>query len=102
MKHTEGKWKALKSGGLWKRTIISEDECRNDTVALCQERNAQLIASAPELLEALDRLTIYAEAIMERVKYYNMSELTTVYAAAMPELNEAIIASKAVLKEVGK
>jgi hypothetical protein len=46
--------------------------------------------AAPDLLEALETLTIYAEAIAARVEYYNMSELTNIYAASMPELKQAI------------
>jgi hypothetical protein len=61
--------------------------------------NARLIAAAPDMLEALDTLTIYAESIMERVKFYNMCEFTGIYSASMPELDAAIKAAKAAIQK---
>ena len=59
-KHTPGPWKATKDPD----SIRGEDYCigmetdvaRIDRVAVCSECDASLIAAAPELLEAVNRM----------------------------------------------
>jgi hypothetical protein len=63
-KHTPGPWKATKDPD----SIRGEDYCigmetdvaRIDRVAVCSECDASLIAAAPELLEAVDRLLAWS------------------------------------------
>jgi hypothetical protein len=63
-KHTPGPWKATKDPD----SIRGEDYCigmetdvaRIDRVAVCSECDASLIAAAPELLEAVDRLLTWS------------------------------------------
>lgn len=53
-KHTPGPWTAQRDPG----AVMADDWCigagsQIDMVAVCSERDARLIAAAPELLEAL-------------------------------------------------
>jgi len=95
VKHTPGPWKANKwdSGFVWTAenelvAIAKVPKKNRDEVAdaekMCMERdaNAKLMASAPEMLEALKRIYIEAKDI---------------YACAIEE-----IASKAIDKAEGK
>lgn len=59
-KHTPGPWKATKDphGASGDYCIgMATDVARIDRVAVCSERDARLIAAAPEMLEALQRLS---------------------------------------------
>lgn len=72
-KHTDGPWEAEKFDGpvhrnQW-RVIFDNDKCTGVVAHLCDnvnesvEANAQLIAAAPELLEALENLTAEARKV---------------------------------------
>ena len=105
MNHTPGKWEFDTTGNYYNAdgvirmngVLIAKMVRQTTHKAGEVEANGALLAAAPELLEALDTLTIYAEAIMERVNYYNESELTHIYAASIPELKTTILAAKAAI-----
>ena len=63
MKHTPGPWEAQRDPN----AIMADDWCigaqgQIDMVAVCSERDARLIAAAPDLLEALQKFVAWSEA----------------------------------------
>jgi hypothetical protein len=61
-KHTPGPWEAQRDPN----AIMADDWCigaqgQIDMVAVCSERDASLIAAAPELLEALQEMVALVE-----------------------------------------
>jgi len=66
-KHTPGPWKTFASGnGVWKGAVLAQDRTPVATVSACaarqrersQRANLNLIAAAPDLLEALKALVL--------------------------------------------
>ena len=81
----------------WTSTHKAMTECLEERQKFIERLLADIRKTEDEkkdMLEALDTLAIYAEAIMERVKHYNLSELATIYAASMPELEAAVKQAK--------
>lgn len=66
-KHTPGPWSAQRDQG----SIQSDDwligaQGRADSVAVCSERNAALIAAAPDMLQALHEMLCHIQDPDER------------------------------------
>jgi len=81
----------------WASTHRAMEECLLERQRFIEKLLVDIRKTEDEnrnMLEALDTLAIYAEAIMERVKHNNMSELTTIYAASMPDLEVAVKQAK--------
>ena len=63
MSHTPGQWRAIFKGGIGYYSIEANGPERT-VVSHIRERDAKLIAAAPELLEALELLTDWAEGVV--------------------------------------
>lgn len=61
----------------------------------------RLKAVNAQLWEALNSLTVYAEAIAKRVQLHNNQENDIVYAGSMPELLNAIKQAKTAISAAG-
>ena len=65
-KHTKGKWRPVFNGNMF--TVISEDKniCVDGETDLGEnEANARLIAAAPDLLEALNKM---CDAVLNNIQ----------------------------------
>ena len=54
MKHTKGPWKVQHRNNTFLKTIVTESRENFQSIGDCTEENCNLIAAAPDMLEALE------------------------------------------------
>ena len=101
-KHTKGKWEIRRWGKNGEEIYVGAEY--NICAMLYSghpediEANARLMAAAPELLEAIKALIVYAFGLAKRVDLYNELENDIIYAAQMPDLKQALEQARAAIK----
>lgn len=76
-KHTPGPWKALEGNGTRITTSAMVETMDGLFVAGCPEEDANLIASAPDLMEALEAVLIFhSDSFWSDDKHKRWKEIT--------------------------